>query len=167
MLLSVWFLSPEIQAATVTVQVGPGTQMLYSPNPVSIAVGDTIHWVWSSTGLIRHSVTSGVAPTPDGLFDSGEFPTPHSFDFTFNTAGTFPYFCTVHGIMMTGSVEVATATPTPTAGDTNADTDSSGNSISDTDHADPDTSHHAYGNAHADSPTPTPEQHQHRRRRPP
>ena len=113
LLLSVLFLSPRIQAATVTVQVGPGTQMLYSPNPVSIAVGDTIHWVWSSTGLIRHSVTSGVAPTPDGLFDSGEFPTPHSFDFTFNTAGTFPYFCTVHGIMMTGSVEVATATPTP------------------------------------------------------
>jgi plastocyanin len=112
-LLSVLFLSTEIQAATVTVHVGPGIQMLYSPDPVSIAVGDTIHWVWDSTGLIRHSVTSGVPPNPDGLFDSGEFPMGHTFDFTFTTAGNVPYFCTVHGIMMTGLVEVATATPTP------------------------------------------------------
>jgi plastocyanin len=112
-LLSFLFLSAESHAATVTVHIGPGTQMLYTPNPASIVVGDTIHWVWESTGPIRHSVTSGVAPTPDGLFDSGEFVAGHTFDFTFMSSGTFPYFCTVHGIMMTGSVEVATATPTP------------------------------------------------------
>jgi plastocyanin len=112
-LFSVLFLSAESQAATVTVHIGPGFEMVYSPNPASIAVGDTIHWIWDSSAGIRHSVTSGVAPTPDGLFDSGEFVTGHTFDFTFMSPGTFPYFCTVHGIMMTGSVEVATATPTP------------------------------------------------------
>ena len=89
LLLSALFLSTEIHAATVTVHVGPGSQMLYSPNPVSIAVGDTIHWVWES-GIIRHSVTSGVPGNPDGVFDSGEFVGGHTFDFTFPTAGSFP-----------------------------------------------------------------------------
>ena len=56
-LLSVLFLSTEIQAATVTVHVAPGNQMFYSPNPVSIAVGDTVEWTWDG---VRHSVTSGV-----------------------------------------------------------------------------------------------------------
>jgi plastocyanin len=29
-----------------------------------------------------------------------------TFDRTFPTAGTFPYFCTVHGSMMTGTIVV-------------------------------------------------------------
>jgi plastocyanin len=29
-----------------------------------------------------------------------------TFDFTFNQAGTFPYFCSNHGSIMTGTVVV-------------------------------------------------------------
>src|ERR1700730_9154838 len=102
-LLSVLFLSANIQATTVTVQVGPGGTLSYSPSPVFIATGDTVDWVWA-TGF--HSVHSGTPdfPTPD--FDSGTHGVPFSFSHTFATAGSFPYFCLVHGALMTSSVEV-------------------------------------------------------------
>ncbi|HOM71941.1 MAG TPA: hypothetical protein PLP86_06820 [Armatimonadota bacterium] len=39
----------------------------------------------------------GVAD-PDGLFDSGVLLPGENFEFTFNTPGTFPYFCSNHQI---------------------------------------------------------------------
>jgi len=44
-------------------------------------------------------------PFDSGVFSSGVF--VH----TYNTAGTFGYHCTVHGIAMSGSVTVATGMP--------------------------------------------------------
>jgi plastocyanin len=83
-----------------------GTQFIDAVSGTStstITVGTTILWL-SLSGT--HSTTSGPCPpcTGDGLWDSGQgF---EAFDHTFNQAGTFPYFCSVHGTSMTGTVIV-------------------------------------------------------------
>jgi plastocyanin len=102
-----------VTAATVTVQVG-FVGPVFTPSSVSIQPGDTVNWVWGSTG-ISHSVTSGTGGVSDGLFDSGIHKDPFSFSFTFPNPGTFNYYCQPHQSMgMVGSVLVADLTPTPT-----------------------------------------------------
>jgi plastocyanin len=71
----------------------------------TIHVGQTIQWNWLS-GF--HSTTSGTCPlgcVPNGLWDSGIVQNT-SFQHTFPTAGTYTYFCSVHGTMMQGTVIV-------------------------------------------------------------
>ena len=95
---------------TRTVDVGPGGGMTFvdrqsSTSTSTIAVGDTIEWVWVS-GV--HSTTSGTCTTTcaeDGIWDSGSG-SGMTFSHTFTQAGTFPYFCEVHGAMMQGTVIV-------------------------------------------------------------
>jgi plastocyanin len=100
------------QAATVSVNVAPGGQLIFSQASISIQVGDTVTWTWQASG---HSVTSGVPGAASGLFDSGIKSSGSTFSHTFTDPGTFPYFCLPHGACcgMTGSVTVAAATPTP------------------------------------------------------
>jgi Copper binding proteins, plastocyanin/azurin family len=71
----------------------------------TIHVGDTIQWVWRSG---THSSTSGACAAgcvANGLWDSGLIQ-GGTFQFTFTAAGTYPYFCTLHGPSMQGSVVV-------------------------------------------------------------
>jgi len=95
------------RAATVTVMVGPGG-FFFTPSSVTIHTGDTVVWMWSSGG---HSSTSGSPGMPGGLWDSGILNKGATFMHTFNTAGSFPYYCTVHGACcgMVGSVTVVGA----------------------------------------------------------
>ncbi len=91
-------------ATNATVSVGPG--IAFSPNSVTIARGGTVHWSWS--GGLSHSVTSGTCSgtcTPDGKFTS-VIQASGTFAFTFGTSGDFPYYCMVHGAMMTAVVHV-------------------------------------------------------------
>ena len=103
-------------AATVTVTVGNNC-MCYSPASVTIHPGDTVRWTFSSGGYYgtMHSCTSGTPGAPNGLWDSGLLEPGAVFTHTFNTAGTFHYYCTVHGQCcgMTGVVTVTNPTPTP------------------------------------------------------
>ena len=100
------------RAATVTVMVGPGG-FFFTPSSVTIHTGDTVVWTWSSGG---HSSTSGSPGMPGGLWDSGILNQGATFMHAFNTAGSFPYYCTVHGACcgMVGTVSVSNSTPTPT-----------------------------------------------------
>jgi plastocyanin len=96
------------QAATVqiqVVQVGQGG-LKFVPQNVTINVGDSVEWTW--VGAIAHSTTSGTPGNPDGMWDSGLHTEPFTFSVTFTTAGTFPYFCSAHGLCcgMIGSVIV-------------------------------------------------------------
>lgn len=110
--LLILFLLQTARATTVTVHVGAGGGLTFSPDPVVIQPGDTVEWTWDFSG---HSVTSGAPGAPTGLFDSGVQAVPFTFSHTFPTAGTVPYFCTRHGAMMTGTVNVVVpSTPTPT-----------------------------------------------------
>ena len=93
---------------TRTVNVGGGADDMRFIDQVSgtgtstIPVGTTINWVW--VGALPHSTTSEV--TSAEQWDSGQHNGPHSFTHTFNAAGTFEYFCTVHGQLMSGTVTV-------------------------------------------------------------
>ena len=99
-------------AATVMVTVGNGDDS-FSPSSVTIHPGDTVQWTWNENG---HTCTSGSSCAPNGLWDSGLRGNGAMFSHTFNTAGTFPYFCIPHCDMgMVGAVTVmSSATPTPT-----------------------------------------------------
>ena len=73
----------------------------------TIDVGTKVEWEWES-GF--HSTTSGPCPpcNPDSNWDS-QPRSSGTFDHTFVEADrgkTFPYFCRVHGSMMTGRVVV-------------------------------------------------------------
>jgi plastocyanin len=59
---------------------------------------------WFNQDGSTHHVSSGTPPTKDGKFD-GEVPSKGMFEFTFNDAGTFPYFCSIH-TSMTGTIVV-------------------------------------------------------------
>ncbi len=103
------------QGDKVQVSIVPGSSTLtdtaYSPNPVEVAVGQTV--VWTNDDSAFHTVTSGSAGAPDvgKAFDSGlAGPTAlttkgKTFEHTFDTAGEYPYFCTLHPAMV-GTVSV-------------------------------------------------------------
>jgi plastocyanin len=79
----------------------------FAPADVEIPAGSSIHWTWASAG-VGHSVTSGVCNPEcsfDGVFNSN-IKTSGTYDFTFNQPGTYPYYCVVHGVTMTGSITV-------------------------------------------------------------
>lgn len=61
----------------------------FSPQVLEVPVGTTVTWTNSDTS--QHTATAN-----DGTFDSGVLAQGDSFSFTFETAGTFDYFCEVH-----------------------------------------------------------------------
>lgn len=74
----------------------------YEPRSVTITEGDSV--TWTHEGAQPHTVTAN-----DGSFDSGNMTSGDTFSHTFPSAGTFPYFCEVHGQSMSGSVTVEAA----------------------------------------------------------
>ena len=88
------------KGTTVTIKV-----FNFQPDPLEISAGDTV--TWSNGDEILHTVTSGTREKPDGTFD-GQLPEKGAtFDFTFDEAGTYEYFCSRHpGEGMTASVVV-------------------------------------------------------------
>src|SRR5262249_7652683 len=110
---SLFVCTNSASAATINVTVAPGGELVFSPSSVTINPGDTVQWTWAAT---FHSSTSGVPGAPNGIWDSGILNQGATFSHTFNSTGTFPYYCTPHGgcCGMVGTVIVASASPTPT-----------------------------------------------------
>ena len=96
-------------AAAHVVNVGQGgfnfVESVSGGSTTSIKAGTTVQWNFVSS--TAHTTTSGNCCTGDGLWDSGLMSSPATFTHQFNTAGSFPYFCRVHGTMMTGMVTVS------------------------------------------------------------
>ena len=98
---------------THTVMVGDGGALVYTPADLTINVGDTVRWMWGSSG---HSVVSGTNGNADNQFcspsNTGCDNPPLSsrgttYEHTFTQAGTFPYYCSVHFTLgMTGIITV-------------------------------------------------------------
>ena len=104
--------------ATAEVQLGIGsgvpgceeTNECYIPYEVTVDVGGEVTWINDDAG---HTVTAGdlqadasaVGVDYTNGFDSGFFLAGATFSNTFDTAGTYPYFCQVHP-WMTGIVVV-------------------------------------------------------------
>jgi plastocyanin len=86
-------------AASKSVSVGDN---FYSPVTVTVSAGDSV--TWANNGQAQHSATAN-----DGSFDTGVFGPGNSRSQAFNRAGTFSYFCTVHGQSQSGTVRVLAA----------------------------------------------------------
>jgi plastocyanin len=83
-------------AAVTQVTVG---SFAFTPHNVTVAVGDTVKWVWLDGA---HTATSGdtTSCTMNGIFN-GPLDTLHpNFQFRFTSAGSFPYFCIPHCSLM-------------------------------------------------------------------
>jgi plastocyanin len=87
-----------------------GSGNTYSPNCLAVAVGQQVTWTGSFN---MHPLAPGVAPSQTGS-GSGSPNNPiqstnsgNSATFNFATAGTYPYYCTVHqGVGMFGAIQV-------------------------------------------------------------
>ena len=83
----------------------------FSPADLQIDVGDTVHWVWT---VGSHTVTSGGACTPDGLFNNPLNSSNPEFSFTFDDPGLVDYHCIPHcGLGMIGTIEVSDVSGVP------------------------------------------------------
>jgi len=99
-----------VSAATVTVAA---VNFRFEPETRTVNVGDVVRWTFAGD---PHTVTSGAPGTPDGRFDSGVRDPGGSFQVTFDSPGTFRYFCQIHPEQMFGTIVVNGGTqPTPTA----------------------------------------------------
>ncbi len=86
----------------------------WSPNQLTVTAGTNVTWAWVGTHDLRSDT---------GLFNSGAAVAGGSFNYTFNTPGTYRYYCSLHGgpggigmsgiIYVTGGAPTATAVPTP------------------------------------------------------
>lgn len=77
---------------------GPGMNevwiqgMAFNPSTITVTSGTTI--TWTNKDGVAHTVTSTT-----GLFDSGSISSNGTYSHLFNTAGTYPYKCTIHPSM--------------------------------------------------------------------
>lgn len=72
----------------------------FNPSALTVTVGTTVPW--TNEDSTNHTVTfidiSGV--------DSGTLTRGQTFSYTFSTAGTFHYYCRIHGAAMSGTITV-------------------------------------------------------------
>ena len=105
----------ELPPNTVDIPAGtgvPGCEVddwCYMSSSLTAHVGDTITWINSDT--LPHTVTSGNADAdavgldvPNG-FDSGFMSADDRFEYTFDVAGFYDYYCQLHPWMQ-GSVTI-------------------------------------------------------------
>jgi plastocyanin len=71
---------------------------VFTPQNLTINVGTTV--TWTNNDPYAHTATS------PGNFDSGNLNQGQTYSFTFNTPGTYNYFCALHP-SMTGSIIVS------------------------------------------------------------
>jgi len=76
----------------------------YSPASLTVQAGTMV--MWRNNGNSQHTVTSGDPNNAGALFDSGLLGNGAMFQHMFNDKGTFPYFCRVHGSIMSGTIVV-------------------------------------------------------------
>jgi len=100
-----FLLTGSARAATYFVSYG---DFFFNPTNLTINVGDTVSWVTNIGGDNHTLLGTGSDPICGG----SDLPCSH----TFNTAGTFPYDCTVPGHAekgMVGTVTVLSGPPPP------------------------------------------------------
>ena len=86
-------------ASDVTVQ-----GFKFGPASLEVKVGTKV--TWTNKDGTAHTTTSGTPGTKDGKWDGQLAGSGGTFSFTFAQAGTFAYFCSIHGASMTGTVVV-------------------------------------------------------------
>lgn len=63
--------------------------MAFHPSTITVSAGTAVKW--TNKDNASHTVTSDT-----GLFDSGSIANSGTYSFTFDSAGTYQYHCTIH-----------------------------------------------------------------------
>ncbi|MGH2406482.1 MAG: plastocyanin/azurin family copper-binding protein [Candidatus Limnocylindrales bacterium] len=71
----------------------------FKPADLSVKIGTTV--IWTNKDSTAHNVKWNDGTTP-----SGPLATDQTYQRTFDTAGTFPYICAIHGPSMSGTITV-------------------------------------------------------------
>lgn len=94
--------TPSPGGPTSSVTIPMGAEVLgdraYSPDVLEVTVGTTV--TWRNTDSVSHTSTSSASGWNSGIIAAGR-----QFSFAFQTAGTFPYHCSIHPGMV-GTVVV-------------------------------------------------------------
>jgi plastocyanin len=83
------------QPTSVSIPSGASvlTVTAYVPNPITVSVGTVI--TWTNNDTVPHTVSS-----QNNLWDSGSINPGATYSRTFDTAGSFPYYCAYHPRMV-------------------------------------------------------------------
>ncbi len=73
--------------------------MTFSPASKTVAKGTVVKWTNNDGN--PHTVTAN-----NGSFDSGTIAAGSSYSYTASVAGTFTYYCIIHGVAMSGTLIV-------------------------------------------------------------
>jgi plastocyanin len=92
-------------AATAAVHEVTVGDNFFSPSGLTIQVGDTVRWV-NAAGGNSHNVTSNT-----GAWAASPTASSFTFEVVFNSPGSFPYRCTPHASIMTGTITVEGEAP--------------------------------------------------------
>lgn len=99
-----------VYAQGVSVSIVPNASTMgdkaFSPNPAEVKVGETVTWTNGDSQI--HTATSGEVGAEDSgkVFDSKILSPKATFDFNFDKAGEYDYYCTLHP-QMVGKVSVS------------------------------------------------------------
>ena len=105
-LLTVWLL-PADRASAASYSVAM-KGYAFSPASLSVPAGSTVTWTNYDTAPHDVKTTSGPLSIHSPMLDKGE-----SWSFTFATAGSYGYVCTVHPDMTAGITVRAAPAPAP------------------------------------------------------
>jgi adhesin/invasin len=74
----------------------------FQPTNLVVTAGTTVRWAWA-TNAVTHSVVpvGGAEPTASTVQNA-----PFAHQHTFNTPGVYNYQCSVHGVLMAGTITV-------------------------------------------------------------
>ena len=75
----------------------------FNPQTLSVAAGATV--TWTNNDQVQHTVTWDDQSVNSGLLSQGE-----TFSYTFDTPGTYGYFCIPHGSPGSGMFGTITVT---------------------------------------------------------
>jgi plastocyanin len=107
-----WLVLPAAPATAATHSVAM-RQYAYSPTAMTVNVGDTIRWTNYDTAQHDVMITNGPTSFHGPLIGKGQ-----SWTYTFGTAGTYSYICSIHPdmkaqIVVRPKAVATTAAPAP------------------------------------------------------
>ena len=115
--------APEASAqSTVNVAI---RNYAFTPNTITVVIGMNNTVTWTNYDSVIHTVTAD-----DNSWGSGNLASGDNYTYTFQSAGTFGYHCTIHTYMTAKVVVLAPGSPTSSSTTTSTTTSSASSSSS-------------------------------------